>query len=128
MKFCSLFSGSSGNSLFVQSQNTSLLIDAGCTGKALTGAIDSIGEKASDVKGILISHEHGDHTRGAGIMSRKFNIPIYANEKTWAAMERNLGKIAPENRRILNGEAPSVILMSVVFECLMMQLLVLDLH
>lgn len=105
MKFCSLFSGSSGNSLFVQSQNTSLLIDAGCTGKALTGAIDSIGEKASDVKGILISHEHGDHTRGAGIMSRKFNIPIYANEKTWAAMERNLGKIAPENRRIINGEA-----------------------
>lgn len=82
-----------------------MLVDAGCTGKALVSALDSIGEKPSEISAILISHEHGDHIRGAGIMSRKFNIPIYANEKTWAAMERNLGKIAPQNRRIINGEA-----------------------
>ena len=105
MKFCSLFSGSSGNSLFVSSQDTSILVDAGLTGKALMSAMDSIGEDPAQVKAILISHEHSDHICGTGVMSRKFNIPIYANEKTWAAMERSLGKIAVHNKRIINGEA-----------------------
>lgn len=105
MKFCSLFSGSSGNSLFISSKDTNVLVDAGLTGKALISALDSIGEDPSQIKGIFITHEHSDHTCGAGILSRKFNIPIYANEKTWAAMERSLGRIAIHNRRIINGEA-----------------------
>lgn len=105
MKFCSLFSGSSGNSLFIQSQDTSVLVDAGLTGKALMSALDSIGEDPSQIKAILISHEHIDHTCGAGVMSRKFDIPLYANEKTWAAMESKVGRIAAHNKRIINGEA-----------------------
>lgn len=105
MKFCSLFSGSSGNSLFISSRETNILVDAGLTGKTIISALDSIGEDPSQIKGIFITHEHSDHTCGAGILSRKFNIPIYANEKTWAAMERQLGNIAQANRRIINGEA-----------------------
>lgn len=104
MKFCSLFSGSSGNSLYVSSGDTGILIDAGLTGKAITAAMDSIGENPAEVQAILITHEHSDHTIGAGILSRKFDIPVYANEKTWEAMERSLGKIAVHNRRIITGE------------------------
>lgn len=111
MKFCSLFSGSSGNSLFVSSQDTSILVDAGLTGKALMSAMDSIGEDPAQVKAILISHEHSDHICGAGVMSRKFNIPIYANEKTWAAMERSWAR----SPCIINGSSmekpPLMILM-----------------
>lgn len=89
MKFCSLYSGSSGNSLYVSGQDTSILIDAGLTGKAIISAMDAIGENISEVRAILITHEHIDHIKGAGILSRKFNIPVYANEKTWEAMERS---------------------------------------
>lgn len=105
MKFCSLYSGSSGNSLYISGQDTSILVDAGLTGKAIISAMDAIGENIAEIKAILITHEHIDHIKGAGILSRKYNIPIYANEKTWEAMERSVGAVALHNKRIINGEA-----------------------
>ncbi len=104
MKFCSLYSGSSGNALYVSAQDTSILIDAGLTGKSIISAMDAIGENMADIQAILITHEHSDHIKGAGILSRKFNIPVYANEKTWAVMEPLLGNVKLENKRLINGE------------------------
>ena len=104
MKFCSLYSGSSGNSIYISSQDTSILVDAGLTGKAILSAMDAIGENIQTIKAILITHEHIDHIKGAGVLSRKFNIPIYANEKTWAAMERSVGTVALGNKRIIDRE------------------------
>lgn len=101
MIFCSLYSGSSGNSIFIASKETKILVDAGLTGKSIISALENIGEQPEDLNGILITHEHGDHIKGAGILSRKFNLPIYANEKTWVAMERSLGKIRPENIKLI---------------------------
>ncbi|PKK39832.1 Zn-dependent hydrolase YycJ/WalJ [Clostridiaceae bacterium JG1575] len=104
MKFSSLYSGSSGNSLFVSSKDSSVLIDAGLTGKSILSAMEAIGEEPSRLMGIFITHEHSDHIKGAGILSRKFNLPIFANEATWLAMERSLGKIAPHNVRVMDKE------------------------
>ena len=101
MKFCSLFSGSSGNCLFVGTGQAKVLIDAGVSGSRITGALQEIGEDPRELSAIFITHEHSDHVAGAGILSRKYNVPIYATEKTWQAMARGLGKIAPENRRIM---------------------------
>lgn len=98
VKFCSLFSGSSGNALFIGTEKTKLLIDAGLSGKRILEALCSIGENPAELSAILISHEHVDHVRGAGIISRKQNIPIYANENTWNAMEYGLGPVKLENR------------------------------
>jgi phosphoribosyl 1,2-cyclic phosphodiesterase len=98
VKFCSLFSGSSGNALFIGTEKTKLLIDAGLSGKKILEALCSIGENPAELSAILISHEHVDHVRGAGIVSRKQNIPIYANESTWQAMEYGLGPVKLENR------------------------------
>ena len=70
-----------------------LLIDAGLSGKKIIEALYSIGENPADISAILITHEHSDHIRGVGIISRKFNIPIYANENTWKAMENEIGPI-----------------------------------
>lgn len=98
IKFCSLFSGSSGNALFIGTERTKLLIDAGLSGKRILEALCSIGENPAELSAILISHEHIDHVRGAGIISRKQNIPIYANESTWGAMECGLGPVRLENR------------------------------
>ncbi|MGI6778233.1 MAG: MBL fold metallo-hydrolase [Acetivibrionales bacterium] len=102
IKFCSLFSGSSGNAIFLSAGKTKLLIDAGLSGKKIIQALHSIGEDPSELSALLVSHEHIDHVRGAGIISRKFNIPIYANESTWLAMERGLGSINSKNRMYFN--------------------------
>ncbi len=102
IKFCSLFSGSSGNSIFVGCGKTKILIDAGLSGIKIIKALESVDENPGDLSAILVSHEHIDHARGAGILSRKFNIPIYANEETWSSMESMLGPVKPENIKYFN--------------------------
>jgi len=100
LRVCSLFSGSSGNATYIGTERTHILIDAGLAGKSITDSLKGIGIDVNELKGILITHEHSDHIKGAGILSRKFDIPIYANEMTWQAMEDKLGEIAPYNRRV----------------------------
>lgn len=101
MIFCSLYSGSSGNSIFVSSDNTKILVDAGLSGKRIIDALEQIDENPKEIDGIFITHEHSDHIKGAGIMSRKFDIPIYANEATWNSMINSLGNIKEHNIKIL---------------------------
>ena len=109
MKFCSLYSGSSGNSLFVSNNRTKLLIDAGLSGVRIQRALDAIEEKPNEIRGILVTHEHSDHIHGLGVLSRRFDLPIYANEKTWEAMMKDLGKIAEHNIKTFNFNEPFVV-------------------
>jgi len=102
IKFCSLFSGSSGNSIFISTEKTKILIDAGVSGKRIIEALLSIGENPSELSAILVTHEHSDHIKGVGIISRKFNIPVFANENTWEAMENFIGPIDIKNRICFN--------------------------
>ena len=99
MYFCPLFSGSSGNALFCQYGNTRLLIDAGKPGKQIEDALHSIGVDPDTLAGVLITHEHSDHIHGAGILSRKYHLPLYATPGTWMAMEGKIGKIEPQFHR-----------------------------
>ncbi len=102
MKFCSLFSGSSGNCQYIKTENTTILVDAGLSGKKIQQEIVNIGEDPKKVDAIFITHEHVDHIQGAGIMSRRLNVPIYANRKTWEAMGTYIGDIKSENIKILD--------------------------
>lgn len=102
MIFCSLYSGSSGNSIFVSSNNSKILIDAGMPGKKIDEALKAIGESPEDLDGIFITHEHSDHIKGVGVLSRKYDIPIYANDKTWSAMEGSIGKVKENNIKIMD--------------------------
>ena len=102
--FCPLFSGSSGNALFIGAGDTRILIDAGMPGKSITEALKQIDVLPETLNGIAVTHEHSDHVKGVGIMSRKYHIPIYANERTWNAMARSIGEIHPANRRIIQDE------------------------
>lgn len=99
MFFCPLYSGSSGNALFVQAGQTRVLIDAGKPGKTLTEALNLIGVEPESLDAILITHEHSDHIAGAGVMARKYHVPVYATEDTWAAMDKKVGAVAPDLRR-----------------------------
>ena len=96
MKFCSLYSGSSGNSIFIAGEQGKILIDAGMPGKYIEASLKEIGEDPRLINGIFITHEHSDHIKGVGVLSRKYNIPIYATEKTWLEMESKIGNIKDE--------------------------------
>ncbi len=100
LRFCPLFSGSSGNALYVGFEGTHLLIDAGMSGAKITSELARIGLSPDQLTAILITHEHADHITGAGILSRKYDLPIFANEGTWEAMRPKLGNISEKNIRI----------------------------
>ena len=99
MYFCPLYSGSSGNALFCQYGKTRLLIDAGKSGKTIEDALASIGADIRTVSGVLITHEHSDHISGAGVLARKYNLPLYATRETWWAMRDKIGKIPQDMMR-----------------------------
>lgn len=101
LKFCSLFSGSSGNCQYIKTKNTSILVDAGLSGKKIQQEMASIGEDPKNIDAIFITHEHLDHVQGAGIISRRFDVPIYANEETWEAMKSIVGEVKSHNMRII---------------------------
>lgn len=102
MIFCSLYSGSSGNSMFIASNKAKILIDAGLPGKKIDLALQEINENPKDLNGIFITHEHSDHIKGVGVLSRKYDIPIYANADTWSAMESLIGNIKEHNIKVID--------------------------
>ena len=95
--FCSLYSGSSGNSLFVETPNTRLLVDAGVSSKKIETALKSIDIDPSTIDGILVTHEHSDHVQGLGTLSRKFDLPVFVNQETLDAMPKQKDKIPEKN-------------------------------
>lgn len=99
-KFISLISGSSGNATFLSDGKTNLLIDCGMSGAKLKDALHSIDELPENIDALLITHEHIDHTKGAGVISRRYNIPVYATKGTHSRMDA--GKLADENIQIIS--------------------------
>ena len=95
MRLCSIASGSSGNCIYVGSENAHVLVDVGISGKKIEAGLHSLDLSARDIDGILITHEHSDHIKGLGVMARKYEIPIYATGGTVDAMSRmsSLGKM-----------------------------------
>ena len=99
LTFCPLFSGSSGNAIYVSAGDTRLLIDAGMPGKAIENALRAIDVLPETLSGICVTHEHTDHTKGVGILSRKYHVPVYANQRTFEAMAKTVGEIPKWDRR-----------------------------
>lgn len=100
LKLCPLRSSSKGNATIVFDKNTKILVDCGISGKALEECMNAAGVSPEIIDAIVITHEHSDHIKGVGIVSRKYNLPIYANARTWQAMGTQLGKISEENKRV----------------------------
>ncbi|AQP54299.1 MBL fold metallo-hydrolase [Vagococcus penaei] len=97
-----LASGSSGNTLYIETNKQKLLVDAGLSGKKITGLLAQIDRCPEDLDGILVTHEHRDHIHGVGVMARKYRLDIYANEKTWEAMTPLIGEVAVDQKHIFN--------------------------
>ena len=96
VQFCSFASGSSGNCYMVKDDETTILIDAGISGKRIMTALEETGTPADSVAAILVTHEHIDHVMSLPVMTKRIpGLVIYANEATWSAIERPV----PEERR-----------------------------
>lgn len=91
-KLCPLASGSKGNALYISCNGQSFLIDAGLSGAEIERRLSAVGMEAGHLTAIIITHEHSDHINGAGILSRRFHIPVYVTEETHEAA-KGLGKI-----------------------------------
>ena len=104
LKISVLCSGSSGNSIYIENTKIRLLVDAGLSGKKINECLKKIGADAEELDAILLTHEHSDHIKGAGILSRRYDIPIYTSEKTWKEAMGKLGEIKKRNQRFIEGD------------------------
>lgn len=100
----SLISGSSGNSTLISYGSTHILVDCGMSGKRLEQLLSQIGMRGADLSAIVVTHEHIDHISGVGVVSRRYNLPVYATEQTHSAM--NVGRLSEDNIRIVEPDRP----------------------
>ena len=89
MRFVSIASGSSGNCIYIGSENTHILVDAGISSKRIEQGLNEIGVKGGEINGIVITHEHSDHVRGLGILARNDESPAYGTREN---IKENKGK------------------------------------
>ena len=99
LNFCSLYSGSSGNCLFVETEKTKVLIDAGVSLKKIEQGLESINVSGADLDAVIVTHEHVDHIQSVGNISKKFDIPVFATSKTFDAMPKQSEKISDKNKK-----------------------------
>ncbi|MCR8969559.1 MBL fold metallo-hydrolase [Facklamia sp. 7083-14-GEN3] len=104
LSFSILASGSTGNCTYIESGQKRFLVDAGLSGKKIESLFKQIDRDISLVDAIFVTHEHKDHIHGVGVLSRRYNLPIFANRETWKAMERMVGEISPENKQYIEPE------------------------
>lgn len=90
MRFRILGSSSKGNAALLLTNETSILIDAGFSGKRLVSMLDELSIPIESIHAIFLTHEHGDHASGLRGLSQRTNIPIFANADTAEAAQRSL--------------------------------------
>ena len=97
MRFCSLASSSKGNISVVYTDNSKILIDAGITLAEIELKLNALGFSASELDGILITHEHSDHIKSVGALNRKFGTKIYCHIDAYNSLVAKLGKVRPDS-------------------------------
>lgn len=100
INFTTLISGSSGNASYLTDGKTHLLIDCGMSGKQLAEALSKLNILPNQIDALLITHEHIDHIKGAGVVARRYGIPVYATSGTHKAMD--IGKIEESQIKVIN--------------------------
>jgi phosphoribosyl 1,2-cyclic phosphodiesterase len=93
MKFSILSSGSRGNSCYLETGDTRILVDAGLSGIEIERRLGAVGVLAQSLDAIVVTHEHSDHIKGVGVLARRFKLSVYANSQTLKSGEKALGKL-----------------------------------
>ncbi len=110
LKFATIASSSSGNCVYVGTEYTNILIDAGLSGKKIEEGLRELELTGNDIDAVFVTHEHIDHVDGIGVLSRRYNIPIYATEGTWANMPSKVKAetIRPDFKRCVYADENTV--------------------
>ena len=109
LHFVSFGSGSSGNCSLLFTETENILIDSGVGVRSLKKHFKNYGMNLQNVQNILITHDHADHVRSVGNLSKDYNIPVYTTEKVLSGISRNWSvrtKVPVENVRIINKGVP----------------------
>jgi phosphoribosyl 1,2-cyclic phosphodiesterase len=93
MRICVLGSGSKGNATYIESGETAVLIDCGFSGKETAKRLAAIGVPMERLTALLVTHEHTDHIKGIGVLSRRWNLPVFANHDTVTAGGETLARL-----------------------------------
>lgn len=107
LSVCMLASGSKGNAIFVSDGITSILFDAGLSGKEMERRLTSRKLSPAGINAIIVSHEHSDHIQGVGVLARRYKIPVYINHQTYQAAKNFLGAI-PDSIHFICGNDFSI--------------------
>jgi phosphoribosyl 1,2-cyclic phosphodiesterase len=86
LRLASLGSGSKGNGTLIRAGDTLILVDCGFTLRETEARLKRLGLSAGDLAAVLITHEHGDHVRGAGALARRHKVPLYSTFGTARAV------------------------------------------
>ena len=113
-RLCPLFSGSSGNSYYIGSQERGVLIDAGKSAKQITEKLACCGIPLSAIEGIFVTHEHSDHVQGLRVFAGRHKIPVYGSFGTMEALN---------DAQILNGKFPCSVIGPEGLRCAGMEIL-----
>ena len=103
MEFTVLYSGSSGNCSYVKEDGKVFLIDAGVSGKRIRDALGEHDIRIEQVAGVFLTHEHSDHVTGLKQMIDRFNVPLFTNERTYAAIPEKYRPQTRENIKFVQG-------------------------
>jgi phosphoribosyl 1,2-cyclic phosphodiesterase len=95
-RFASLGSGSRGNATLIEAGDTRILVDCGYAAREFVARCECLDFDPASLTAILVTHEHGDHMRGVGAVSRRFDVPVWMSHGTWHAAD--FGAIADLNR------------------------------
>tara|TARA_Y100000310_G_scaffold343799_1_gene453096 strand:+ start:8172 stop:8912 length:741 start_codon:yes stop_codon:yes gene_type:complete len=97
MKISVLASGSNGNCCLVEEKDVSLLIDAGKSGSEIESRMDGLGKSMENVNAVLLTHAHHDHLAGAGVLSRRYNVPVYMTRNVFSEARFKIGNAEVKN-------------------------------
>lgn len=99
MIFFTLASSSSGNSYYLGTHHSGILIDCGISSKTIEKDLSEYSISPKDLKGILITHEHTDHVKGLKVFISKYDIPVFASEKVLSFLKNN--QLVPNNTNLI---------------------------
>lgn len=100
MRVFNLSSGSDGNSTYIETEHSRILVDDGISCTETLKRLDLIGVKGEDIDAIVVTHEHSDHIKGVEVFSKKFGTPVYAHSEVWAGLYDKLCKVKDGNKKI----------------------------
>ncbi len=98
IRLCTLVSGSSGNAVYAECADGAILVDAGVSGRAIERAMQTVGGHIDRVDGLVLTHDHHDHARGAGVLSRRHGLPLFMTEGTHRRCAHDLHRVVGPRR------------------------------